>query len=82
MKIKTLKDMGFDGKHTKAGTIVECPPTLARDLIGAGRAEAVEDETPAEVETETEGLKPFPPQEEESEGTEPEPASKPKGKGK
>lgn len=76
MKIKTLKDMGFDGRHTKAGTIVECPPTLARDLIGAGRAEAVEDETPAEVETETEGLKPFPPPNEE------EPAAKPKGKGK
>ena len=71
MKIRTLKDLGFDGKHTPAGSIVECPPTLARELITGNRAVAVADELPAEVKTETEGATPFP--EEEETGTD-EPA--------
>lgn len=78
MKIRTLRDMGFDGKHTKAGTVVECPPTLARYLVVSGRAEHVEESTESEVETETEGLKPFPPQDEDEHN----PAPKPKGKSK
>lgn len=59
MKIKTLKAMGFDGKHTPVGTVVECSNTLARELIASNRAVAVGDETPADVETKTEGAKTF-----------------------
>ena len=51
MKIKTLKDMGFEGKHTPAGAVLEVKDTLARELIGGGRAIAVEaDEVDAVVE--------------------------------
>jgi len=47
MKIKTLKDMGFEGKHTPAGAVLEVKDTLARELIGGGRAIAVEADGPA-----------------------------------
>ena len=60
MKIKLLKNVGIDGKHTPAGTVVDAPHTLAKDLIGSGRAVAVEDEAEAEVVTSTEGTTPFP----------------------
>lgn len=60
MKIKLLKNIGIDGKHTPAGTIVDAPLTLARDLIGTARAVEVTDEAEAEVETKTEGTAPFP----------------------
>ena len=60
MKIKTLKNMGFDGKHTPAGTIVQCPQSLAKELISTNRAVAVTDDHHAKVETKTEGPAPFP----------------------
>jgi hypothetical protein len=70
MKIKTLKDMGFEGKHTPAGAILEVKETLARELIGGGRAIAVEaDEVDAVVEAD--GPAPFP-GDDTLEGTQPE----------
>jgi hypothetical protein len=58
MKIKTLKDMGFEGKHTPAGSILEVKETLARELVGNGRAELAEGE--AETVVEVEGPARFP----------------------
>lgn len=80
MKIKTLKDMGFDGKHTPSGTIVECPKTLANELIATNRAVAVEDDAPAEVETQTEGPKPFPEGDDEGNEGDGKPADAKSGK--
>lgn len=59
MKIKTLRGMGFDGKHTPAGSIVDVTFTLGKELIGAGRAVEVSDDAEAEVVSKTEGAKPF-----------------------
>ena len=73
MKIKLLKSIGIDGKHTEAGTIVEAPRTLAFELIGSSRAELVEDTAEAEVTTATEGAQPFPGGAEAPEGASPEP---------
>jgi hypothetical protein len=73
MKIKLLKSIGIDGKHTEAGTIVEAPRTLALELIGGARAELVEDTAEAAVVTATEGAQPFPAGAEAPEGASPEP---------
>jgi hypothetical protein len=59
MKIKLLRSIGIDGKHTEAGTIVEAPRTLALELIGSSRAELVDDSAEAEVTTASEGAQPF-----------------------
>jgi hypothetical protein len=59
MKIKTLKDMGFEGKHTPAGSILEVKETLARELVGNGRAVAVE-ASEADSVVEAEGPGRFP----------------------
>jgi len=80
MKIRLLKNIGIDGKHTPAGSIVEVPHTLALDLIGARRAvrEDGEPEPTGGVISTENGLVPFPEEEtttEEPAGdTEPEPA--------
>jgi hypothetical protein len=73
MKIKLLKSLGIDGKHTEAGTIVEAPHTLALELIGGARAELVEDTAEAAVVTATEGAQPFPAGAEAPEGASTEP---------
>lgn len=82
MKIKLLRNVGIDGKHTPAGTIVNVTPSLARDLIASGRAIVATDDEPAEVESETEGTAPFPGDDTtegtESEGDEPKIAPAPK----
>jgi len=86
MKIRLLKNIGIDGKHTPAGSIVEVPRSLALDLIGACRA-VREDGEPAPtggvISTEN-GLEPFPEEEEPAGETEPEPepTDKPKRRGK
>lgn len=79
MKIKTLRNMLFDGKVVPADTVIEVKDTLARDLIASGRAELAEGEEEPETVVEADGTKPFPGTEEE--GDEPaEPTAKPKRK--
>lgn len=46
MKIKLLKNMGIDGKHTKAGTEVDAEPGFAKHQVSVGRAELVEPAEP------------------------------------
>jgi hypothetical protein len=41
MKIKLLRNIGIDGKHCKAGTIVEVSHSVGKDIIGSGRASEV-----------------------------------------
>lgn len=43
MKIKLLKSMGIDGKHTKAGEIIDADASFARYQISIGRAVAVDE---------------------------------------
>jgi hypothetical protein len=88
MKIKLLKNIGIDGQHTPAGSIVEVPRPLALDLIGAGRAvreDGKTEPTGGVISTES-GLVPFPEDEATAEAptgdAEPEPTDKPKRRGK
>ena len=69
MNIRLLKDMGIDGKHTPAGTVIEADAGFARYQISLGRAEAVGSEVkPAKgVISTTEGLAPVPENEPEPE---------------
>lgn len=46
MKIRLLKDMGIEGKHTLAGTVIEADAGFARYQASLSRAEIVDDETP------------------------------------
>lgn len=62
MNIKLLKNIGIEGKHTPAGTVVDVNLTLARELIGTGRAVRIDGEeepTGGVISTEN-GLEPFP----------------------
>lgn len=43
MKIKVLRDFRIDGKVKKAGKLLEVPNALGIELIGANKAERVED---------------------------------------
>ncbi len=78
MKIKTLRNMLFDGKIVTADTIIEVKDTLARDLLASGRAELAEGEDEPETVVEADGTKPFPGTQEE--GDEPVEPAKPKRK--
>lgn len=51
MKIRITRNTGIDGTRVKPGTVVEAPYLLAVDLIERDRAEPVEDDEEAEVET-------------------------------
>ena len=44
MKIKLHRNIGIAGKHTEAGTVVEVTARIGLELVGAARAEVVEDE--------------------------------------
>lgn len=46
MKIRLLKSMGIDGKHTPAGNVIEAEDGFARYQINVDRAEEVSDDTP------------------------------------
>jgi len=46
MKIRLMKDMGIDGKHTLAGTVIEADAGFARYQASLSRAEIVPDDTP------------------------------------
>lgn len=48
MKIKLLKNIGIEGSHTEAGTVLEVSERLGLELVGNGRAELAAEE----VETE------------------------------
>lgn len=78
MKIKTLRNMLFDGKIVPAETVIEVKESLARDLLASGRAELAESEEEAEAVVEADGTKPFPGTEEEAD--EPAEPAKPKRK--
>ena len=46
MRIRLLKNMGIEGKHTPAGTVIEADDNFARHQISVDRAEEVSDDTP------------------------------------
>lgn len=46
MKIRLLKNMGIEGKHTPAGHVVEVEPSFGKYQVSIDRAEAVSDDTP------------------------------------
>lgn len=46
MKIRLLKSMGIDGKHTPSGTVIEADPSFAKYQASIERAEIVDENTP------------------------------------
>ena len=46
MKIRLLKSMGIDGKHTPEGTVIEAEPSFAKYQASIERAEIVDESTP------------------------------------
>lgn len=52
MKIKLLKNIGIAGQHTKAGTVVDVTDRIGLELVGAGRAEVVEEAAKAPAKDE------------------------------
>lgn len=75
MKIRLLKNMGIEGKHMLAGTVIDADAGFARYQISLGRAESVDAEAkpPKGVISTTEGLAPVP----ENEPEKPEKPKKP-----
>jgi hypothetical protein len=52
MKIKTLRNMAFDGVFAPIGTVLEVPKTFGQATVNQGRAVAVPDETEASLMSE------------------------------
>ncbi len=52
MKIKLLRNIGIQGVHTEAGTVVDVAEVLGLELVGNGRAElpAIKEEAEAKPE--------------------------------
>lgn len=52
MKIRTLRNMAFDGVFAPAGSVIEVPHTFGQATVNQGRAVIVTEETEASLKSE------------------------------